>query len=298
FITAGTASLLNGAPLDELRVPEMTIVHEFGHQYWYGMVASNEFEEAWLDEGINSYSSGRVMAHEYGAAESLGRIARTGIAELDMLRIVNAVLPSSGIIRQPAWEHRDDLSYGFNSYFKPQIVLMTLERILGGQTMARAMRSYFERWRFRHPHSDDFYAAIEESAGQDLSRFFEQLVESPDTLDYEVDDVRIESSDGRYRSTVRLRRHGGVVLPADLEIKFEGAPPERTTWNAEDEQTTLTFDRATRIEWARLDPEQKLLVDKHWLNNGRRARADSRVAASLTSRWMFWLQHAHAFLGL
>ena len=35
---------------------EVTVAHEFGHQYWYGMVATNEFEEPWLDEGINSYS--------------------------------------------------------------------------------------------------------------------------------------------------------------------------------------------------------------------------------------------------
>ena len=46
-----------------LRLPEMVTIHEFGHGYWYGIVASNEFEEAWLDEGINSYSEIKAMDH-------------------------------------------------------------------------------------------------------------------------------------------------------------------------------------------------------------------------------------------
>src|SRR5260370_36574186 len=52
FITAGTAWWI----IEGLKFPEGVVEHEFGHQYWYGMVATNEFEEAWLDEGINQYT--------------------------------------------------------------------------------------------------------------------------------------------------------------------------------------------------------------------------------------------------
>src|SRR5690606_17431001 len=45
---------------------ERTVVHEVGHQYWYGMVATNEFEEAWLDEGFTSYAEDKVMEAIYG----------------------------------------------------------------------------------------------------------------------------------------------------------------------------------------------------------------------------------------
>lgn len=45
---------------------EGLIVHEFGHQYWYGLVGSNEFEEPWLDEGFNTYSSAKVMHQVHG----------------------------------------------------------------------------------------------------------------------------------------------------------------------------------------------------------------------------------------
>ena len=36
-------------------------VHECGHQFWYGVVGNNEFEHAWLDEGLNTFSTARVM---------------------------------------------------------------------------------------------------------------------------------------------------------------------------------------------------------------------------------------------
>src|SRR5690606_30206997 len=61
FITANAATADN--PGYEL---ERTVVHEIAHQYWYGIVATNEFEEAWLDEGFTSYTEEKIMRNAYG----------------------------------------------------------------------------------------------------------------------------------------------------------------------------------------------------------------------------------------
>src|SRR6185436_10364969 len=45
----------------DVQMPEMTTAHEIGHQWWYGMVASNETEHAWMDEGINTYTTARLI---------------------------------------------------------------------------------------------------------------------------------------------------------------------------------------------------------------------------------------------
>ena len=66
LITAGTFWKMPKGAL----FPELVVEHEFGHQYWYGMVATNEFEEAWLDEGINSYVEAKVMDALYGKETS------------------------------------------------------------------------------------------------------------------------------------------------------------------------------------------------------------------------------------
>ena len=72
FITAGTSRLLNRWPLDRVLLPEEVTVHEFGHQYWQSMVASNEFEESWLDEGFNTLLD-RPRSMERGYGPWLGR---------------------------------------------------------------------------------------------------------------------------------------------------------------------------------------------------------------------------------
>jgi hypothetical protein len=57
FITGDTSWFMPAG----MYVPELVVEHEFGHQYWYGMVATNEFEDAWMDEGINSYTEVKVL---------------------------------------------------------------------------------------------------------------------------------------------------------------------------------------------------------------------------------------------
>ncbi len=47
-------------------LPESVTVHEFGHAYFMGIMATNEFEEAWMDEGMNSFFEARIMDHYWG----------------------------------------------------------------------------------------------------------------------------------------------------------------------------------------------------------------------------------------
>jgi hypothetical protein len=251
FITAGTSSLLNRWPFDRVLAPEGVTVHEFGHQYWQSMVATNEFEESWLDEGLNTYSTAKVMARTYGpwALQVLG--LRIGVD--DTSRSLNNVDRMFDAIRTPAWGYSPG-NYGFNSYQRTDLTLQTLESLLGTEAMARVMRTYHERWRFRHPASDDFYAVVAEVAGRDLRWFFDQTVERPGILDDEVASVRSErvreprgvfgegerrttvttkearlkeraadeAGGRRWRSTVVVRRRGEVRLPMSLALEFEG----------------------------------------------------------------------------
>lgn len=265
FITAGSSVLWNRWPLDRVLAPEAVIVHEFGHQYWQSMVASNEFEESWLDEGFNSYSTGRVMERVYGPwlAQAFG----LRLGGLELAQIQNSVERMFDQVRTPAWRYSSSSNYGFNSYARTELLLLTLEALLGSQTMARVMRTYHERFRFRHPSSDDFYAVVSEVAGRDMSGFFAKTTERPGVVDYEVSLVRSErapeprgvfgegaartsvsrkqarerekqadAAAGRpFRSSVVVRRRGEVTLPVSLRLEYEGGFT-RTLWLEEGER--------------------------------------------------------------
>lgn len=143
---------------------ENTVEHEFGHQYWYGMVANNEFEEAWLDEGINSYTEVKVLAALLGADTSLVHEQYANLGDGSMQRMSYLSSPDFDPVTRFAWKFRDEQSYGEVTYGKSATLLTTLEGIVGTSTMDRAMRTYFQRYRFKHPTTEDFLRTIEEVA--------------------------------------------------------------------------------------------------------------------------------------
>ncbi len=186
-----------------LHSPESVTIHECGHQFWYGLVGNNEFEEAWLDEGFNTYTQGKAMAYALGPQGwgrryfgfTSGRGGRTGwpvVAPhvwIGRGRDDLAGLRESGeadAMARAGWEYRTAGSYTINSYGKPALTLQTLEGLVGDDTMTRIMRTYARRFRFAHPTTADFIATVNEVTGKDYQWFFDETFFSSDLVDYAV----------------------------------------------------------------------------------------------------------------
>jgi hypothetical protein len=245
LFTAGTSVLANRKVLE----PEGVIVHEFGHGYWYGVVANNEFEEAWLDEGINTYSTGRVLARVFGRgamALDLNGIPLTSVFRLPKAldfekdRVAAIGIVKSDPVLRESWRFLNSASYGANVYSRASTCLNTLERLLGERTMARVMRAYYQQFRFRHPTTRDFIGVVNEVSGRDLTWFFEELL--MDTLDF---DYGISSCVSVERPTHLLgvfdTKHGQEEMTAEQARALEaggGTPPGRVEYI-----TTVTLRR-------------------------------------------------------
>jgi hypothetical protein len=196
-----------GTPLfapRELQSPEAVTVHEAGHQFWYGLVASNEAEESWLDEGFDTYMTAKALDHALGSrgwgrrffGDDDGRRARMGWPVVaagvafphgsEALANLRAG-GSRDVMAKRAWTYRDAGSYRLNSYGKPALVLQTLEGLLGEQTMLKVLRSYARRFRFAHPTTADFIATVDEVTGQDWGWFFDETFFSSELCDYAVE---------------------------------------------------------------------------------------------------------------
>ncbi len=153
FITGGTSWFMP----EGVHWPELVVEHEFGHQYWYGMVATNEFEDAWMDEGINSYSEVKVLDSMVGPrhldSESGGSYAgRAGRVNGWAISAWPILIP----IAKNAYDYYNSNSYGGITYGKTASVLLTLESIIGEDTMAKAMHVYFMKYRFHPSHQGRF----------------------------------------------------------------------------------------------------------------------------------------------
>ncbi|MDW8217396.1 MAG: M1 family metallopeptidase [Acidobacteriota bacterium] len=293
LITVGTS---RRAPDDDLLGPEVVLIHEFGHQYWYGMVASNEFEEAWLDEGINSYCEANLMAAYY--PENTALWLRLGgrplwrlpvrVPDWSFQRAQLFVIGPQGIttapIITPAWKFPNPGLYGFNAYARPALTLKMLEGYVGVETMRRILKTYFERWRFKHPTSDDFFAVASEVAGEDLKWFFDQYFRGTKILDYAV-----ASLDAREAVIVRK---GEAVMPHDIELRFADGSTRRERWDGREAEYRLTTDR--ELVSVVLDPDDTLRLEMNPADNSRTRLSSGRANASLFVRalaLMQWLLH-------
>jgi hypothetical protein len=176
LITVGT---FYGMP-SNIRVTESLVVHEFVHQYFMGMVASNEKEEAWLDEGLVTYFEDRIIDAAFGEKQSLVDVFgyRFDNRELTRLEYTTMANPREGTVARPGWDFTD-ANFKALIYSKTATALRTVEALIGTEKMDQIIQTYFERWKFRHPKGGDFMAVLKEglSTGRDVDQngFWDEL---------------------------------------------------------------------------------------------------------------------------
>ncbi len=313
LITGGTSPFIPKA----LLMAEMVVVHEFGHNYWYGMEANNEFEEAWLDEGINSYYEGRIMDEAYGPKTSiLEGLLGWHLGDFQMQRIQYTAIPDMDPMVQDSWKYSSNGSYSVISYSKSALVLKTLEGLLGQKKMDEVMKTFFDEVKFTHPTTEDFLRIVSRAAGRDLDPVLRPLIYGTGTVDFKVARVKNErrsepegydllkapptlmvvskkdkkdkgkpkDAKGTYDSTVTVQRKGDLVLPVEVRVTFADKTSKVESWDGQGRYKVWIYGgpKVTQVE---VDPEGKIPLDLQRLNNGWSAEGDAGGASSLVSRF-------------
>jgi hypothetical protein len=327
YPTLITAETFYGLP-EGVRLVEVVIAHEFGHNYWYHLLASNEFEESWLDEGINTYTEIQILNDEYGPAGDLVDFLGVKINNREYQRAKYLFAADLDPTVRLAWEYYSGNSYGTNSYAKPGMILTTLHNYLGRETMQKIMRAYVERWRFKHPQSRDFINVANEIAGQDLSWFFEQALFSNAVLDYSVDRVftrEVRKGEGfdfglsasrpdfvrphrtngdfkandsveaagkikMYESGVNVRRLGTFKFPVEVVATFANGEKVRETWDGQELWKKFHYIKPVKLVSATVDPDHEIVLDVNFTNNSKAVAPSHRGLNKLSVRWLFWMQ--------
>jgi len=277
FLTGGA----NFWAPEKVLSPEGVTIHEVGHQWWYGMSANNEFEESWLDEGLNSWSEARVQKYAYEPSRFMRRIFGGIPLTFDSVEIPFETFSLASVRRngkadimvRRSWEYLGRPSYRANSYSKPEMILWTLERWLGEELMLEAMRTYFQRYQFKHPTTRDFIETINEVAQQDLET---------------------GEAEEHYLTEVVVKRFEGAKFPVEVVMVFEDGEEIREEWDGQDRWHRYRVERPARLKYAEVDPKRKLLLDIDPTNNSHYAEEEegfSLATRKWASKWLFWLQN-------
>jgi hypothetical protein len=300
--------------------PESVTVHEAGHQFWYGVIATNEFEHAWMDEGLNTFSTARTLEQVFNphfyARRHFGGFVPWVFEDLPLSRAtdgnrLSGYRPAARSDAQSThtWRYWPGTASAI-SYNKTALWLHTLERLLGWDVLQRIMSTYYTRWAFKHPKPEDFFAIVNEVAGRDMAWFFDQVHRRAYAFDYGVASFRSERPAARgyfgdgdkrtfsaaeagqdYVTTVVVRRHAEGVFPVDIRVMFANREEVRWRWDGRDTWKLFEVTKPVRAVSVEVDPERVLLLDVNYTNNSMTLEPRTRAAARKWSlAWLIWLQ--------
>jgi hypothetical protein len=316
-----TSASLWGMP-DEIRLTEQMVIHEFGHNYFMAMIASNEFEEAWMDEGINTYIESRIMDHVYGRKTSVIDFAGYHEGDLEDSRqgYVGMRNPKIAECSRKAWEYPDG-GYGSITYFKTTSWLTTLDRLVGRKVMDEIMQTYFERWKFKHPCGKNFIDIVNEIVkkrtgnkfGENMNWFFDEVLYGSNICDYMLKGVYVNKiysplglydSSGEklpykinykeaalYHSKVTVYRLGEVVMPVEILVHFDNGKDTLINWSGRERTFDIRFDKPEKVVWAKVDPDNKIYIDVNFNNNSYTTKPENTPFKKYMTKFIFWVEN-------
>lgn len=208
--------------------------HEVIHNWFYGALANDEVHEAWMDEGITSYYTTRVMNTLFGryAMRDYGTpFKQKHYPNEDAL--VSTFASYEWWAKQ-GWEektltHSDrfisDESYAYSVYTKGHVFMNVLEYYFGREAFDRLMRRYYETHAFTHVSTDGFRRFLEQESGTELEWLFEQWLGTTRTCDYGIRDIDgrwvVEGGRRFYAAEIHLRRYGLIEMPLDVVVTLK-----------------------------------------------------------------------------
>ena len=290
------------------RAIEAVTIHELGHQWFYGLFASDEHRFPFLDEGLNSYAEHSSLAARYGNGSAFSGFGLS-IANEALSRAIAAARGADEPIAQGAADFFSFRSLGAIVYNRTASLFSTLERVYGKQNLDLALRDYAAFARFRHPEPEQLIDAVRGRLGDGAAKNLVRALFERATVDYLVRDVQSAGSDpsagvfdaaeGR-RTVPRLEvrpplhwvgraivlRHGTLELPVQIELVFDDGHRERRDWNGEGTHYTVSYRGPAKLVAVNVDPEQRILLDDDLTNNA--AANDDQGAPRSLERLLYW----------
>jgi Peptidase family M1 domain len=316
LITCGT---FYGTP-NWARNSESLLVHEFVHQYFMGMVASNEKEEAWLDEGFVTYYEDRIIDDLFGAKTSMVNLSDYHFGNRELTRSEYSTMsnPRDGIIGQAGWYFKDTNRKSL-IYSKTASTLATMEGHLGVAEMDKFMQSWFEKWKFKHPRGTDFQAHVlaqitaqrDSSTARQILQLVNQSIYQPLALDYALTNIRnevlqppqglygaptnhlshVSGQNGQRCSIIDVSRLGDWQHPVEVLVTFADGSTKTVFWDGQAGSHQFELFDCPDVVSAAIDPEHKILLDLDLNNNSKTLKPDHDPLWRYTLKAIFWLQN-------
>lgn len=238
----------NGQPETSLY---SVIAHEIAHMWVPMQISTNERRYSWIDEGTTSFNEDQSYLDYYPSGNNPEQSEFQSYLQI-------AGSDFEGSIMRWSDYHYNGFAYGIASYPKPAALLISLRHLLGEETFQKALRTFLEQWRYKHPYPWDLFHTFENVSGKDLSWFWRSWYYETWILDQAVGNVTPTETG----TDIVIEDYGEIPMPVTVEIRLaDNSTITREIpvdiWLHGNTSTTLTIDPDVEVTSVVIDPANK-----------------------------------------
>jgi hypothetical protein len=190
--------------------------HEMAHAWFQHILATDEAQHEWMDEGFTSYISGLAM----NEVMDQNKENPTAGSYRGYVSLAN-----SGY-EQPQTTHADryeyNQAYGISAYSKGAVFLGQLDYLIGKENQQKVLNRYFDEWKFKHPTPNNFIRVAEKVSGAELSWYLNDWTRTTNTIDYGIKNVAVNDQ----TTLITLERIGLTPMPLEVKVDYKGGSSE------------------------------------------------------------------------
>ncbi len=250
---------------------EEVIVHEVGHNWFYGILASNERAYPWMDESINTFFEGKTMEQKEENDEVSNPNLKSMLTNDGIMNSIALHAELRGTSQAPGLNSEifTSTNYGTMVYGKGAELFNHLLGYLGEDVFYQCFREYYETWKFKHPLPGDMQDVFEKTSGKNLTWFFRDLMLIGKPMDMAIKNVKLQGN----QLSFQIQNKGMVSAPVPVSL-IQNNKILRTIWvdgHSESKNVNLELmDSETSFDQIRIDATDALFENKKDNNIYRR----------------------------
>ncbi len=300
------------------QLPEKLIAHEIVHQFFYGSVALNETYEAWIDEGLANYLSGRIMDEFFSNRTSffylfniypVRGLSLVELADLPLIyTLANIHIPNetesllnyynfnrAGALSDSSYLFETYYEYTTVSYGKGELFFLSLEKLFGKKQFTNLLGALYKKYKLKHMSGENLLNFIKAELSTLNDRYIESLYNHTEGCDYQI--LSIQQDTLSATCAVRIRREGDVRYPAVLRL-YTATDTLLKSVTGEKRDMRIVFNNVnTEVSGAEIDPERKNIFDTNFANNSLVLEPHYSAGIYFSIRWLFWMQSFFLIFG-
>jgi hypothetical protein len=276
-------------PLTGSRVLNAVTLHELAHQWFYGLIATDEARYPALDEGLASWVELDALTEEYGTRSAYSRFGIT-VSARAIAEWMGTVGYENGPLSRPASTFKSFANLTHTVYARMALLLQTLSNVYGQEKFKQALHRYSTEQRFEHPTPDALASAIAAEMGRDAAGTFERALNSDGWVDFEPTHLSSRAiAHDLWKTTARVLRRGTLSLPVDLEFTFANGRTLDRSCDATDADCAIEIESNSPVTSLVVDPHRKIAIESRCSNNAIRNTPPLKPL-NLLERMTYFLQ--------